>query len=68
MWILLSSKDGIIDKSDTKKEMNDKYGKFEIAGEVMNKFMYVQKKSSDCFLYNSEEQAIADGFDWAFNN
>ena len=69
MWYLMNMDDGIIEEGRTKSEIMLNHNSAHRSHFILNKMVYhVEDEFHDYYLYSSREQAIADGFDWAFNN
>lgn len=68
MWYLISNNDGIVETSETYREMRLNHsGRFERELISLNRPVYhVYDDGYDYYLFSSKEQAIENGFYWAF--
>lgn len=67
MWYLMNVDDGVVEKADTKYEIMLSHSHAYLEGVSLGKTFYkVEDENRDYYLFSSKEQAIANGFDWAF--
>lgn len=69
MWYLISNNDGIIEIANTKRGIMLNHISCEREQIINGKMCYhVYDEFHDYYLFNSKEQAISAGFNWAFKD
>ena len=69
MWYLISNNGGIVEFAKTKREIMLNHNSCERESIINGKMCYhVYDDFYDYYLFSSKEQAIAAGFEWAFED